>query len=58
MHTTEQSSGQVNGRDTISGVAPHHPDIGHDLRTPGKGSEENPVSLDSAVISRKGGVFE
>jgi hypothetical protein len=33
MHTTEQSGRQIDGRDTISGVPAHYPDIGHDLRT-------------------------
>jgi hypothetical protein len=58
MHTTEQSSGQINGRDTISTVAP----ITRILATTSvhqiKGSNGDPVSLDSAVISGKGGVFE
>jgi hypothetical protein len=42
MHTTELSSGQINGRDTIRGRGgPNHADIGHDLRTlRSRGSKE------------------
>jgi hypothetical protein len=58
MHTTELSSGQINGRDTISRVAAPPPDIWprppYGFRS--MGSKEDPLSLDSAVISRTGGV--